>query len=235
MQNPLASLQEFSNLTKDEEKHEFLKVLAHELRNPLATILSSIELITELGANDEATPELLRIVEDRVRAITNILNDLLSTSRKKSLDTEASIQSDIRDIHEVHIENMKSTPTLKTMVVDDNKTAADSLGQLLALRGYEVEIAYSGAQALEKAQTFRPQVAILDIGMPDMDGYELARLLRAEGSPCTYIALTGYGQTHDKKQAEVAGFDFHLTKPASLKEIEVILQKIEHAIKIAQT
>jgi|GEM_PF-713186 len=230
MQKPLPSLHEFSNLTREEEKHAFLKVLAHELRNPLATILSSIELIKEIGADAETTPELLKIVEDRVRVITNILNDLLGTTRIPPLQTTQSTGGGTETLGDEPSALDSQPAPLRTIVVDDNKTAADSLGQLLTLRGYDVVVAYSGREALKEVLLFQPQVAILDIGMPEMDGYELAGLLRAQNFPCTYIALTGYGQTHDRQQADLAGFDYHLTKPAALKEIEAILQKIEDRI-----
>lgn len=120
---------------------------------------------------------------------------------------------------------------LKVLLVDDNETAVDSLKELLALRGYEIEVAYNGRLAIEKARTFRPQVAILDVGMPEIDGYEVAGLLREQGFPCIFIALTGFGHVHDKRKASVAGFDFHLTKPTGIKEIEVVLQRAADAIK----
>jgi DNA-binding response OmpR family regulator len=101
------------------------------------------------------------------------------------------------------------------LIADDNRDAADSLGMLLGLAGHEVRIAHSGQTALSLAQVFRPDTALLDIGMPDLSGYEVARQLRREpwGAGIRLIALTGWGQTDDRRRAHEAGFDHHLTKP----------------------
>ena len=119
---------------------------------------------------------------------------------------------------------------LKVLVVDDNAGVTDALGRLLSLAGHEVVRAYAGAEAIQKARQFHPDVAILDIGLPDMTGYEVARRLRdTTGFTGSLIALTGYGQEHDKKMARDAGFYKHLTKPVSFKNIEAALRKIAHS------
>ncbi|MGH8169103.1 MAG: hybrid sensor histidine kinase/response regulator, partial [Steroidobacteraceae bacterium] len=107
-------------------------------------------------------------------------------------------------------------PTSRRVIVaDDNPDAAESLAMLLQLEGHDVRVAHDGLSALSLARAFRPQVAILDIGMPQLDGYSLARELRKEsrGADVLIIALTGRGQEKDKRQAASAGFDVHLTKP----------------------
>jgi CheY-like chemotaxis protein len=111
--------------------------------------------------------------------------------------------------------------------VDDNKAAADSLAKLLALRGNETEAVYTGESAIERAPHYAPDVILLDIGLPDIEGYDVARALtKDERVGATLIALTGYGQESDIRKAEKAGFSHHLTKPAGLAEIEEILSKI---------
>ena len=220
--------------SQTQTKEEFLAVLAHELRNPLATIMSSVELMNVFGMEAKETSELLSVIDQKVREMSSVLDNLLDTARV-SPDKVASGESAVPSKKILAVSTIVTAPdALKVLVVDDNENAADSLSQLLALRGYSVVVAYSGAQALEKALIFQPQVAILDIGMPDMDGYELARMLQKEKLPCVYIALTGYGQTHDKQNALAAGFDYHLTKPAGIKEIEAILKKIAHEAKKEQ-
>ena len=100
------------------------------------------------------------------------------------------------------------------LVADDNKDAADSLQRLLAHAGYEVAVAYEGGAALQLGRSFAPRVAVLDIGMPSMNGYELARELRElYGDDIVLVALTGWGQENDRRRAMEAGFDRHLTKP----------------------
>ena len=115
----------------------------------------------------------------------------------------------------------------RILVVDDNEAAADALGKLLHMRGHDVSVAYAGAEALLKARESEPEVAIVDIQLPDMSGHEVARRLRSDnnGTRPTLIALTGYGQHADKEKARKAGFDYHLTKPVGLKELEVVLRK----------
>jgi len=104
--------------------------------------------------------------------------------------------------------------SLRVLVADDNRDAADSLQRVLALFGHEVRVAYDGAGALEIGQTFRPRVAVLDIGMPGTDGYEVARAFRRKlGAEVKLVALTGWGQDADRRRALEAGFDHHLTKP----------------------
>lgn len=116
---------------------------------------------------------------------------------------------------------------LSILVVDDNRAAADALAKLLSLRGHAVHTAYTGAEAIAKAPTLPLDVVLLDIGLPDMEGYEVARALKANDAvSAVLVALTGYGQESDIRKAERAGFSHHLTKPAGLAEIEEILATI---------
>ena len=105
------------------------------------------------------------------------------------------------------------------LVVDDNKDAADTLEAFLTMEGFSVAVAYDGAAALEKMQSHAPDVVLMDIGMPRMDGYEAARQVRAAGRPVRLIALTGWGQALDKVKAREAGFDHHFVKPVDLATI----------------
>jgi PAS domain S-box-containing protein len=101
----------------------------------------------------------------------------------------------------------------RVLVVDDNWEAADLLGELLRAAGHDVRVANDGPQAIEAASSFDPEIAVLDIGLPVMDGYELATRLRRRGSQPRLIAVTGYGQEHDRERSLAAGFDQHLVKP----------------------
>ena len=114
---------------------------------------------------------------------------------------------------------------LRILLVDDNREATDALARLLKLHGHAVAIAYSGSEALQKAPLFNPEVVILDIGLPDIDGYEVATKLLNQNTSYYLIALTGYGQAEDKERATQAGFSYHLTKPAGIKEIAAVLRK----------
>jgi len=117
--------------------------------------------------------------------------------------------------------------SLRVLVADDNRDAADSLQRVLALFGHEVRVAYDGAGALEIGQTFRPRVAVLDIGMPGTDGYEVARAFRRKlGAEVKLVALTGWGQDADRRRALEAGFDHHLTKPVDPGALNDLLLRV---------
>jgi PAS domain S-box-containing protein len=116
----------------------------------------------------------------------------------------------------------------RILVVDDNRDAADSLGTLLQLLGHQVDIQYDGAGALEAVKRAPPEVVLLDIGMPGMNGYEICSLMKrsTENSPPTVIALTGWGQEGDRKRASDAGFDAHLVKPVDVQTITLALERV---------
>ena len=116
----------------------------------------------------------------------------------------------------------------RILVVDDNRDAADSLGMLLQVLGAEVRIARDGPEALAEFSAYDPSVVLLDIGMPGMDGYEVARRIRS-GFPdrrTALIALTGWGQDEDRRRAREAGFDHHLIKPADLDALQGLLASL---------
>jgi CheY-like chemotaxis protein len=115
----------------------------------------------------------------------------------------------------------------RVLIVDDNRDAAESLALLLGLAGCQVALAFDGMAAIATAATFRPDVVLLDIGMPGMDGYETARHLRAtaDGSNMLLVALTGWGQEEDKQQAIDAGFDEHFTKPMDSGVLAALMKR----------
>jgi CheY-like chemotaxis protein len=117
----------------------------------------------------------------------------------------------------------------RLLVVDDNQDAADSLAMLLRLQGHEVRVAYSGMAALEMTKTYSPDVVFLDIGMPGMDGYEVARRLRQTPGLGNVMlaALTGWGQQEDRRRTGEAGFDHHLVKPPEPAAVEGILAGVK--------
>lgn len=117
---------------------------------------------------------------------------------------------------------------LKILMADDNRDAVDSLSMVLQLAGYDVLVAYDGKEALMLAERHRPDVVVLDIGMPGMTGYEVARAIRQlDGCKSMYlIAITGWGQADDKERAGAAGFDHHLTKPIDPQRVEELLQRL---------
>jgi CheY-like chemotaxis protein len=114
------------------------------------------------------------------------------------------------------------------MVVDDNEDAAEMLSMLLETAGHSVLVAHDGHDALKFAQETMPAMCFLDIGLPDMDGYELAQRLKTlrENTSPVLVAVTGYGQLEDKEKALQAGFDHHLVKPVKLSAILELVEKL---------
>jgi signal transduction histidine kinase/ActR/RegA family two-component response regulator len=116
-------------------------------------------------------------------------------------------------------------PRCSVLIADDNRDAADSLALLLQMSGYELHVCHSGREALALAQRERPHALVLDIGMPGMNGYELARHIRQEawGREVLLVAVTGWGQQEDRERSRAAGFDHHLTKPVDPDTLQALL------------
>jgi CheY-like chemotaxis protein/anti-sigma regulatory factor (Ser/Thr protein kinase) len=115
----------------------------------------------------------------------------------------------------------------RVLVVDDNVDAAESTAAFLRLEGHEVKAVHDGLQALASLKVFDPHVVVLDIGLPGLDGYAVARQLRSRGdtSHVLLIALTGYGQKEDRSKAAEAGFDYHFVKPADPRDIQAAIER----------
>ena len=120
-------------------------------------------------------------------------------------------------------------PGTRILVVDDNKDAADTLAKILKMIGGELQTAYDGRSAFDAACAFRPEIVFLDIGLPEMNGHDVCRLIREQpwGRDMTMIALTGWGQNEDRQKSKGAGFDHHVVKPADFHAI----MKVLHAVR----
>ena len=199
--------------TTQYEKKEFLSIVAHELRNPLATILSSIELLRMQGNYTFEQSALLGTIEERVSAMSQTLTKLLDTV----------------PVHTVSPSPRAPMPTLARaiLLVDDNILAACALEQLLVARGHVVTVAHTGVEAVRLARAEKPEIIILDIGLPDISGYDVLHILQAEEKfHPHFVALTGYGNTDDKIVARDRGFDAHITKPARIEDITLALDAL---------
>ena len=125
----------------------------------------------------------------------------------------------------------RSPSRRRILVVDDNREAADSLAELLSMMGHDTQTAYDGAEALEVAAAFEPEVTLLDIGMPKLNGYETCRRMRQQawGTHMVLYALTGWGQEADQQRSLAAGFDAHLVKPVLADDLEALLFRLNAA------
>ena len=124
---------------------------------------------------------------------------------------------------------------LRLLVVDDNADAAEMMGAFMEAEGHQVSIEYDPYRALERARIEAPDVCLLDIGLPGMDGNQLARCLRTlpELAHTTLIAVTGYGKQFDREQSMAAGFDHYFVKPADPGELSALLATIQARRKLA--
>jgi signal transduction histidine kinase/ActR/RegA family two-component response regulator len=122
----------------------------------------------------------------------------------------------------------------RILVADDNRDAAESMGMLLRIMGNEVRIVGDGVEAVEEAAAFRPDVVLLDIGMPRMNGYEAARRIRQQhwGKEMLLVAVSGWGQDEDKRRAIEAGFDRHLTKPVEFPHLQALIPGLRDAARL---
>ena len=138
-----------------------------------------------------------------------------------SLDTMCSVpRADVKGV---------VPRALRILVVDDNEDSADTLGMVLNRLGADVKIAYDGQSALEALRTYRPSVVILDLGMPGLDGHEVAHRVRQDPEFCDLplIALTGWGQEENRRRTREAGFDHHLVKPVDLEVLQALLTSLD--------
>jgi len=125
------------------------------------------------------------------------------------------------------------TEPIRLLVVDDNHDAAITLAKLLEHLGHEVKTCFDGMEACQLAESYRPEVILMDLGMPIMNGFEAATEIRSKphGKDVVLVALTGWGQSQDRKKSEEAGFDHHLVKPVTLADLERVLSETQNTVK----
>ena len=118
----------------------------------------------------------------------------------------------------------KKAAAVRVLVVDDSVDSAETLGELLRIWGHDVRLAHDGPGAIEAARDYRPEVILLDIGLPGMDGFAVARQLKTEGLQTRMlVALTGYGEQTDKQRSQQAGFHHHLVKPVDPEALQKLI------------
>ena len=130
----------------------------------------------------------------------------------------------------------RAAPKMRVLIIDDNIDLREVLQHSLKLSGYSAETAPDGKSGLDALLRTRPEVAIIDVGLPGIDGYEVARRARAEvGRSMLLIAMTGYGQPEDRSRAKEAGFDVHLTKPVTTSALRKTIERYAHAVETGQS
>jgi CheY-like chemotaxis protein len=132
-------------------------------------------------------------------------------------------------VEPTEVNDLRKSSPLSVFVVDDNEDAAVMLSELLRTFGHRVHTFFDGQSALDVAGELRPRAAVLDIGMPRMHGYELAKRLREISPHTVLIACTGWGAAHDRARAKASGFDHHLVKPVGIDELRNVLNGVDPA------
>jgi len=128
-------------------------------------------------------------------------------------------------------DDIASSVPRRILVVDDNPDAAQALALLIGCEGHEVQTAYDGRSALELAETFKPELMLLDIGLPKLNGYEVARCVRERpwATRLTLVAISGWGEPEDKQRASGAGFAAYLVKPVDPAEVHAVINGLSRA------
>jgi PAS domain S-box-containing protein len=214
-------------------KDEFLGRLAHDLRNPVAAISGALSL-----ARRATSPEDLAWAEDAIerqlKYLVRQIDDLLVFSRITRGKSEGLAKGSAftarlpvaADSSEPVVEKQPSAPAgARVLIVDDNVDTASGMAKLLELAGHAVQVAHDGRQALEIVRSFRPRFVLLDIVLPSMDGYEVARQIRSDPShrDTTIIAISGYGAEEVRCRSQGAEFDHHLVKPIDYNALRAII------------
>jgi CheY-like chemotaxis protein len=194
-------------IERDAADAEYLRTLSHDLRNYLAAVRNALELLRRDGDNPQTFEFAAGIMDKQLQEMERLADDA-----------------------EEHAKPSKAAGRQKRTVLlaDDDHDSVDSLAAVLRLEGFTVHITYGGREAVDTAAVERPDIMIVDIGMPKMSGYDVARhfrSMRREERP-VLIALTAWGQESDKLLSKQAGFDHHLTKPVEPLSLARLLQSL---------
>jgi CheY-like chemotaxis protein len=186
-----------------------IRECVHDLRNVLASQTSALHLLSSGSKATQIAPEL----DKQAKQLQVLIDQLDKLAGNTIISDEAPRTSVLKTFEKSSTSDSGGNP--RVLVVDDNVDAAVSLARLLKFEGYEVATAHDGTQALQQAQSSHPDIVVLDIEMPIMNGYEAAQRIREECEllDCKLIAVSGHSDAEHRERALAAGFHAHLTKP----------------------
>jgi len=196
------------------DKDKQLARLAHELRNPLTPLRNGIEIIRQSSNGNSAVARTAEMMSRQVLQLVRLVDELVGTDSPFAGGDSAETASSPREAARMRI-----------LVADDNADAADSLAMLLQADGHVVLTASDGRRAVEVAEAFRPNVILMDVAMPQLDGLEATREIRRRnwGADIRIIALTAWGQPTERRRTREAGMDAHLVKPVDPRALAAVL------------
>lgn len=209
-----------------QDKERQLAMLAHELRNPLTPLRNGIELVRQMSSSNPALARTAEMMGRQIGQLVRLVDELVGAEPLSAIARESEVTQLASAATQ---ESSAESSRLRILVADDNADGADSLAMLLQGQGHFVLTARDGLRAVELAETFRPNVILMDVAMPHLDGLEAARKIRLRpwGSRVRIIALTAWGQEAERRRTHQAGMDCHLVKPVDPQALAALLRTSE--------
>jgi CheY-like chemotaxis protein len=200
------------------EKDRQLSMLAHELRNPLTPLRNGIEIVRQMSSANPALARTAEMMSRQIVQLIRLIDDLVGTDSPARENSAAGTSAEPAE-----------PARLRILVADDNADGADSLAMLLQADGHVVLTAPDGRRAVEVAEAFVPDVILMDVAMPNLDGLEATREIRRRpwGQGIRIIALTAWGQETERRRTREAGMDAHLVKPVDPNALALVLRASE--------
>jgi CheY-like chemotaxis protein len=207
---------EIQLLRAAQDKEKRLAMLAHELRNPLTPLHNGVEIVRQMSSGNPALARTTEMMSRQVMQLIRLVDDLVGTESAPPGQAAAAIPP-----------GPHASARLRILVADDNADGADSLAMLLQAEGHVVLTAPDGHRAIEVAEAFSPDVILMDVAMPNLDGLEATREIRRRpwGQRIRIIALTAWGQESERQRTREAGMDEHLVKPVDPQTLAGALGK----------
>jgi len=211
-------------------REAFLGRLAQDLRAPIVPLRNSVSVL-KLTRNDDRSLQALQLMERQLGRLSRMIDDVVSGGTDDAGKWTIGAHADVAPVaaNEPQTAATAAGDLPRILIVDDNRDAAESLSLLLQMLGANVFVADDGPSALRAVESFQPGVIMLDLGMPGMDGFEVASRIRerADWNSITLIALTGWGHESDRKFIEAAGFAHHVVKPAEIGALQALLSTLK--------
>ena len=223
------------------DTHVLLNTVAHELRNLLAPLHAELAIIQRSHGEAKTIAEHCGAMEGQLKQLAGMVDDLqrpaLDVRDDRDLDVTRTLwqaplpAEDWPASTSPRVHDPAETPTCRVLLVDDNRVLAQSIRRFIQVLGHDIRVAYDGLEALQIASEYRPDLVLMDIGLPKLSGYDVAREIRSKpwGASMTLVAMTGWGRDDDRRQSQEAGFDQHLMKPVPADALESLLSSAAHA------